>query len=68
MRATKRLPRFTDFELDHVYCVECLSAMRTFPDNHFDLVVTDPPYGIGENNKKNLSRTGLARPTNYGDY
>lgn len=31
-----------------------------------DAVVTDPPYGINENNKKNLSRGKLAKPKNYG--
>ena len=27
---------------------DCLEEMRKFPDNHFDLVLTDPPYGIGK--------------------
>jgi DNA modification methylase len=35
----------------------------------FDLLLTDPPYGIGESNEKNLSRTnGAAKPTDYGSY
>lgn len=25
---------------------DCLEVMRTFPDKSFDLLVTDPPYGI----------------------
>ena|SRR6188768_224616 len=25
---------------------DCLEVMRTFPDNHFSCVVTDPPYGL----------------------
>lgn len=33
-----------------------------------DIVITDPPYGIGESNKKNLSRGKLAKPTDYGFY
>jgi len=33
-----------------------------------DLVLTDPPYGIGESNEKNLSRGKLANPTDYGHY
>lgn len=24
----------------------CLDVMRTFPDNHFNAIVTDPPYGL----------------------
>lgn len=26
--------------------VDCLEYMRGIPDNHFDLAVCDPPYGI----------------------
>lgn len=33
-----------------------------------DLVLTDPPYGINENHKKNNSRGRLAKSTDYGDY
>ena len=32
----------------------------------FDLLLTDPPYGIGECSKKNESRGNLASPKNYG--
>lgn len=34
----------------------------------FDLLLTDPPYGIGESNKKNLSRGKIAAPRDYGEY
>jgi len=27
---------------------DCMNLMSEFPDNHFDLAVVDPPYGIGE--------------------
>jgi site-specific DNA-methyltransferase (adenine-specific)/modification methylase len=33
-----------------------------------DLLLTDPPYGIGESNEKNLSRRKVAAPTDYGDF
>ena len=29
------------------YNMDCMEAMRTFPDNYFDLAVVDPPYGGG---------------------
>ncbi len=32
-------------ELDKIYCGDCLEVMKGFPDNSFDLVLTDPPYG-----------------------
>jgi site-specific DNA-methyltransferase (adenine-specific) len=30
--------------------------MARYPDNYFDLAIVDPPYGIGEDGKKNHSR------------
>lgn len=33
-----------------------------------DAVVTDPPYGIDENSRKQQSRGKLANPTNYGEF
>ena len=33
-----------------------------------DLVLTDPPYGIGESNEKNMSRGKWAEPKDYGEY
>jgi len=33
-----------DFKLEHGNCLEVL---KKYPDNHFDSIVTDPPYGIG---------------------
>jgi len=32
----------------------------------FDLLCTDPPYGIGEARGKNKSRSNLARARDYG--
>ena len=49
-----------------LYCGDCLEILPTLPK--VDAVVTDPPYGIGESNEKNLSRGGLARPTDYGAF
>lgn len=37
-------------------CVNCMIAMQQFPDKFFDLAIVDPPYGIGEDGKKNHSR------------
>ena len=36
----------------------CMELMREFPDNHFDLACTDPPYGIKINSSGRLGHYG----------
>ena len=31
---------------------DCLGVLQFYPDNHFDSIVTDPPYGLSFMNKK----------------
>ncbi len=45
--------------------MDCMELMREYPDNHFDLAVVDPPYGIGESGKTNKTRGLLAKPKDY---
>jgi site-specific DNA-methyltransferase (adenine-specific) len=33
-------------------CEDCMDMMARYPGKYFDLAVTDPPYGIGEDWKK----------------
>ena len=54
--------------INKIICGDCLEVMKQLPDKCVDLVLTDPPYGINENNKQNLSRGKLAQPKDYGDY
>lgn len=35
-------------KLNKIYCMDCLEGMREIPDKSVDLVLTDPPYGIGK--------------------
>ena len=35
-----------------VYLEDCVTALKRFNDNHFDLAIVDPPYGIGEASAK----------------
>jgi len=35
---------------------DCRDMMKEYPDNHFELAIVDPPYGIGESGKSNNSR------------
>ena len=36
--------------------MDCMELMREYPDNHFDLAVVDPPYGIGISGQKENKR------------
>jgi len=42
-----------------------MELMAEFPDNHFELAIVDPPYGIGESGKTNSTRTCLAESKSY---
>lgn len=44
---------------------DCMEYMKQLPDNYFDLCIADPPYGIGEDGKKNHSRSKLAKAKEY---
>ena len=41
-----------------VYNIDCIEGMKQYPDNHFDLAIVDPPYGIGAS-KQNLSTSKM---------
>ena len=36
-----------------VYLEDCVTALKRFNDNHFDLAIVDPPYGIGADKAQN---------------
>lgn len=46
---------------------DCLEVMKTFPDKHFDLVLTDPPYGIdiGKMSFTSGKEGGVAKRKDY---
>lgn len=55
------------------YNTDCLTAMREYPENYFDLAVCDPPYGnaltdeVGLFNRcKEVSRTGGTWAAKFG--
>jgi len=43
--------------------MDCMELMAQYPDNHFDLAVVDPPYGINVN--VNMGRRKGDRKSNY---
>ena len=38
--------------------MDCMKLMAEYPDNHFDLAVVDPPYGIGAENHAGKTENG----------
>jgi site-specific DNA-methyltransferase (adenine-specific)/modification methylase len=48
-----------------IYNADCRDILPHLPK--VDLVLTDPPYGIGEAAGKNKTRGLAAKPTDYGD-
>lgn len=37
------------------YNMDCMEALKDYPDKYFELAIVDPPYGIGADNFKNAS-------------
>ena len=48
-------------ELNKIHNMDCLEYMKTVPDKYFDLVLTDPPYGIGMDGKVGINGAGRAK-------
>ena len=47
-----------------LYNLDCMDAMKEFPDKFFDLAIVDPPYGIGESGRKNHTRGKMQQTEN----
>lgn len=56
-------PYYQD-DLTTIYHGDCAEIAPSL--GRFDLLLTDPPYGIGESSKKQRSREQLAAPTDFG--
>jgi len=33
--------------ISEAYLMDCMEFMATVPDGYYDLIIADPPYGIG---------------------
>lgn len=53
-------------ELNRIYNMDCLELMKQLPDNHIDLIITDPPYGINIANNGHVGGGCLAKTKDYG--
>jgi DNA modification methylase len=52
--------RYPDDFINKVICGDCFEVMKDIPDKSIDLVLTDPPYGIGKDfENDNLSDIDL---------
>ena len=47
--------------MNEVLNQDCVEYMKTLPDNYFDLIITDPPYGI------NIASNGFVGGNNLGE-
>jgi len=59
-------PYYDDGKGIVIYHGDCREVLPTLPQ--VDLVLTDPPYGIGEAKGKNKSRSNLAVAKDYGSH
>ncbi len=47
--------------VNELYLIDCMEHMKPLPDNHYDLAVVDPEYGIGESGGKERTRGGKTK-------
>ena len=55
-------------KINYVKVIDCLLEMKKFPDKCVDVIITDPPYGIGESTHRASSRSKLAKTKDYGSF
>jgi site-specific DNA-methyltransferase (adenine-specific) len=51
-----------------IYNADCMDpeiGLPSYPENHFDLAIVDPPYGIGMDGRNNHTRSSLAKSNDY---
>ena len=51
---------YIDNKMNKIHNMDCLEFMKQVPDDYFDLVLTDPPYGININ-KMNYVTSGAVK-------
>jgi len=51
--------------ISEVFNEDNMVGMARYPDKYFDLAIIDPPYGIGEDGRKNHSRSKLTKSKDY---
>lgn len=51
-----------------VFLEDNMVGMARYPDGYFEIGIVDPPYGIGEDGRKNHTRGNLAKASDYREY
>ncbi len=51
--------------ISEIYNKDCLKEIIDYPDNYFDLLIADIPYGVNQCAHKNHQRGKAAKPKNY---
>lgn len=51
-----------------LYNCDCMELMKQYPDNHFDLAIVDPPYGIDVGNDARAGVKFRVAATKRNDY
>jgi site-specific DNA-methyltransferase (adenine-specific) len=54
--------------ISEVYNEDNMVGMARYPDKYFPLAIIDPPYGIGEDGRKNHTRGCKAKSKDYSGY
>lgn len=47
---------------------DCIELLQQLPDNSIDLIVTDPPYNISQNNNFNTMKSANRQGINFGNW
>ncbi len=55
-------------KVNEIYKGSFYNFTRELPDNTFDLLFTDPPYGLGKHYRRQKSRANLANTKDYAKY
>lgn len=57
--------------MNQVHLIDCMEFMQSLPDQHYDLAITDPPYGIGADVKNSSNekagKSSIVTRTHYGN-
>jgi len=51
--------------LSEVYLEDCVTSLKRYSDNYFDVAIVDPPYGIGVSKTKHHQNNTIDKITTY---